>query len=137
MASAFSVASSSRTPYLRIGSDSPRSAAPMAWIASSGDVLRKLAKSVASCTRLVENPTRASPARPEAFPKVANVEAPSRASCLVMPSCSTALDAKSATAPADEPKMTFTLFIVSARSDAFLIESPTNSNDSRNPITAA
>jgi hypothetical protein len=55
----------------------------MACIASSGDVLLKDAKSDASVVKSVENLTRSSPAKPADYPKIANVEAASKACCLV------------------------------------------------------
>jgi hypothetical protein len=55
----------------------------MAWIASSGDVLLKDAKSDARLVKSVENSTRSSPAKPADDPKIANVDAASKACCLV------------------------------------------------------
>ena len=75
IASAFNAASSSMTPYLRMGSDSPRKAAPNACAASSGEVLANDARSDANAVRSVENVPRSSPVSPAALPNTPNVEA--------------------------------------------------------------
>jgi hypothetical protein len=68
-------ASSSKTPYWRNGSASPRKAEPIALIACSGDVLLKEAKSDESFTKSIENLLKSLPLNPADFPNVANVAA--------------------------------------------------------------
>ena len=80
-ASFLSVASLSKIPYLLIGSASPRNAAPIAWIASSGEVLLNEAKSDASFTKPIENLDKSLPVNPAALPSVAKVDAAATA-CL-------------------------------------------------------
>ena len=119
VAAAFSVASSSSTPYLRNGSASPRNADPKAFIASSTEVLLNDARSLARVTNSILKSERSLPARPADFPKIANVPAAASAAVSEMPKALPAVSAKFSTSLEMAPNTTVFLLIASLKSDAF------------------
>ena len=122
VAAAFSVASSSSTPYLRNGSASPRRAEPKAVTASSTDVLLNEAKSDANVTRSVLKSLKSLPASPADLPKIANVPAAFSAAVSDKPKAVLAVRAKASTSFDIAPKTTLFLLIASLKSDAACID---------------
>ena len=103
---------------MRIGSDSPRSAAEIAVIASSGFVFFADARSVASFTSPVEKSTRSFPASPAALPNVAKSVAPPMACRRDWPSFSAAPSPNLEIASNADPNTCSPYATVSFRSDA-------------------
>ena len=124
IASAFSVASLSNTPNLRIGSASPRNADPIALIASSGVVLLNDARSDARVVNLLLKFAKSWPPNPAALPKVPNVPAACKTADADWPIALAAVLEKSSTDFAPAPKITFTFDMFSSRSDAAEMAGP-------------